>query len=510
MPKSRQTRASFPQIALLAVQKIRNELLLFGIAMVAMLIALLIFGKEVPKSLTPVVYAIVALPVIVILVFFWLAYQNSAQNGTLSELGTNGPQSTQKPRFFDYSDSADFAGYAERLFVRAKRIVLIGTGLNILHRDPIRQSLMQRAADGQCRIEIYLANPFSPAVENRLVEEQIGNTTPPVGKPGLIQRLQALLEERRRLGRPPSIEIKLFGHYPTFALLIADTDYFLYPYGYATLGNFSPVVCFSANDAAAKGVTAFLDRQYERVKAASIDADVIFPRVSEAALKNPLHAFAVYFIPTQSSGLYKFGTEVIGYDVRARQPLASPWNGKVGGAAEYGFHLTCCDALYFFNPEETVLAMEQAAFLAKEFSPFDLEGFQLQTGFPDDNSISLLAHDKSGSLEALHCELVAMVYRRAAASNYTLGKAAMRDKEFRRAELMTSRFKCPYILKSFQPHFTLLTNVKTEEQEGAVRDLRIEFKSKIADARVRVGKLAIMGKAEADSHWYIVREVPLG
>jgi hypothetical protein len=508
MPKSRQTKASFFQIALAAVQKIHNQLFLFGIAIVAMLIALLVWGPSIPDSLKPVVYTVAALPVFVIIVFFLL---NRINQDTELHTGANGPESMQGPRFFVHSDSADFAGHVERLFMRAKRIVLIGTGLNILHRDPIRRSLMQRAADGKCHVEIYLANPFSPAVENRLVEEQIGSTAPPVGKPGLIQRLRALLEEYRHLGSPPSIEIRLFGHYPTFALLIADMDYFLYPYGYATLGNFSPVICVSGNDAAAKSVTAFMEGQYERIKSSSIDAETAFPSAPGKALKNKLHAFAVYFIPSESLDLYKFGSEVLGYDVRARRVIKSRWNGKVGSAAEYGFHLTCCDALYFLNAEDLALAIEQTAFLAREFSPFELEGLQLQSGFPDDSSISLVAHDRSGTLEAFHCELVALVYRRAIASNYTLGKATIvRDKEFRRAELMTSRFKCPYILKNFQPHFTLLSNVKAEEQEQTARELRIEFKNTIADSRVRVAKLAIMGKTESDSHWHIAREISLG
>jgi hypothetical protein len=388
--------------------------------------------------------------------------------------------------------------------------VLIGTGLNILHRDPIRKSLMNRAASGNCQLEIYLANPFSPAVENRLVEEQLGETTPPVGRPGLIQRLDALLKERERLGCSSSIEIRLFSHYPTFALLIADSDYFVYPYGYATLGNFSPIIHFSGKHAADKGVITFLERQYDGIKLSSVEATFVRQISQVEAKKVPLLGFAVYFIPSQSSDLYKFGSEVLGYDVRKQFTTNSRWEGKAGSATEYGFHLTCCDALYFLNAQEAEFAAEQAAFLAKEFDPFDLEDLQVQAGFPDGNSISILATDPSGILEALHCELVPLIYRRAMASNYTSGKAALiRDKDLRRAELMTKRFKCPYIFKHFQPHFTLLNNVLPKDQETVVHQMRIEFEKSVRQRHVRVEKLAIMGKAEQDSCWHIVREISL-
>ena len=48
---------------------------------------------------------------------------------------------------------------------------MIGTGLNIIRRDDIRKMLFSRIKDN-CHIEIYAANPFSPNVEARLIEEE--------------------------------------------------------------------------------------------------------------------------------------------------------------------------------------------------------------------------------------------------------------------------------------------------------------------------------------------------
>src|SRR5207237_263634 len=109
----------------------------------------------------------------------------------------NHRQTARGQNLFALSDSGEFVEQMERLLKQARRVVLIGTGLNILQRDPLRRDLIVRAAAGECELEIFLADPFSPAIENRLIEEEAGAMRPPVGKPGLLARLDTLLDDCR-------------------------------------------------------------------------------------------------------------------------------------------------------------------------------------------------------------------------------------------------------------------------------------------------------------------------
>lgn len=64
---------------------------------------------------------------------------------------------------YQKSDSADFRSAIESIIFDAKSIVLVGIGLNIMGQEPFAIQLMQKAAEGECRLEIYLANPYDPA-----------------------------------------------------------------------------------------------------------------------------------------------------------------------------------------------------------------------------------------------------------------------------------------------------------------------------------------------------------
>jgi hypothetical protein len=65
--------------------------------------------------------------------------------------------------------------------------------------------------------------------------------------------------------------------------------------------------------------------------------------------------FAVYFVPRAGDSLYEFGTQILGYDVRARrsvrmspslqQELGKIEDSWVAHARPFGVHVTICDAL---------------------------------------------------------------------------------------------------------------------------------------------------------------------
>ena len=413
------------------------------------------------------------------------------------------------------SDSPSFEDIAKQTVLTAKRVVLIGTGLNLLQKDPFTKSLIQRVVHGECELEVYFADPQSPAVETRLIEEEHGDTPPRVGASGLSSRIGALLQLRKNCDCGDRFKIGLFTNYPTFALLIADDHYFIYPYGYAKLGNYSPVLHFSKTDKVAEPMITFLEGQYQQVKADARDAQIVFD-VREHRFRVPtdlkkLTGFGLYVVPPSDSELYRFGSEVLGYNVHEQTLADSPWQDKVGPARDFGFHLTICDALYFSSGRDAWLAGKEVAYVAQRFRPFDLDHLKVKSRTPDDTTVSIVAEDPSGSLEALHVEMVLRIYRRALASNYTLGLTSVtRDQNFSRDKLMIHRYLAPYILKRFCPHFTLLANVTAEEQDVIANQLENELAARVRDRVLRVERLAIMIRPDPKKPWEIESEVPLG
>jgi hypothetical protein len=137
----------------------------------------------------------------------------------------NGPVDPDVVRIGHFK-SADHGRFTERVQNRladASNIVMMGSGVAILGKPAVAEDLMRRASKRKGgKVELFLANPLSPAVEMRLIEEEQGSIPPPDGKRGLLGRLEMLLSCWKRFGRPKNVKINLCSHYPTFALLIID------------------------------------------------------------------------------------------------------------------------------------------------------------------------------------------------------------------------------------------------------------------------------------------------
>ena len=395
---------------------------------------------------------------------------------------------------FPFSRRARVGELLNELAEKAREIKLIGTGLNILEKDSgFTDSILRRAAKNDCRLEIYLGDPYSPAVETRLIQENLGTAIPvSIGKKGIIDLAKDLSEQWANYPAPkPDLHLRFFTHGPTFALLRFDDEYFFYPYGCMILGDKSPVFQFSKSAPEHQEALSFFHEEFERVKRISTS----YSRVTSHGklrmnVEEPLFGLAVYFVPKPSlpaekPGLYEFGTDVLGYDIRNSRQFTSEFKSYVGAAKGFGFHLTLCDALYFLTPGEVDTAIAEAEFVASEFPPFRLTNLTLTKEFPDPRSIALVPKDSSGTLEALHHEFVQRINRRAVASNYTLGlAAATRDNDRDRSDLLITRYLAPYILNRFRPHFTLLTDVPQKKQEQLY--LRLIEKLNNSSLNVRV------------------------
>jgi len=428
----------------------------------------------------------------------WLEGLKSA---TVTEQEAGGEISVE---YFRESAGGKFTDRVSDALTKAKKVALMGSGVAILANPVLVDSLMRRAEGGECEVEIYLANPHSPSVETRLIEEEQGKIRPSDGKLGLLSRLRTLVDRWRTGGCPASVTIKVSTHYPTFALIIVDDDYYVYPYSYRTLGNFSPVFVFSRKVRAHEAVIQFFDEHYQRIKEDAVNALQVIDR--QIFRREALRGFAVYFVPDKESDLYNFGSAVLGYDVHGRQKIESQWEAPVGRARTFGFHLTICDALYLWNEAEARKAAAEVAYVVRDFEPFMLVNLAIERDCPNPGNIAVAARDPSRKLESLHHEFVQRLYRRAAASDYTMGLASNRSG----ASFVTNRYHAPYILNWFKPHFTLLAGPDRSDRAAEYDRVKELFESRVTSRTVRVDRVHIMAWSPTNGRWFIEKEVMLG
>jgi hypothetical protein len=415
------------------------------------------------------------------------------------------PSGVDVPPLFAQSDQGVFSSVAYQLVSTASTVTLVGTGLCILSQDPIRKVLFERARAKECVVEIYLGNPNSPDLQNRLIEEETGEWSPSVGYDGLKKRAEMLLQEKRNIGNPPEISLNMFNHYPTMAIIKIDEHYFVYPYGYATLGNFSPVMHYMRNDKVYGSLTEYLDRQIEMIRKNASPMELIsrtFHKTRSNLRKEESIPLAVYYIPPHDSELYQFGKWALGYDVYSEVSTRnedSPFPDTEAG--RYGFHVTLCDVIYFLTDADLRRVCEEVRFVASSFSSFRISGFHIEKNYPRPGTISLLFDDHSGSLEALHHEFVHRLYRRSAGSNYTFKCSTRAVGPFtERDRLMIEKYRAPHILRSYQPHFTLISDLMENEIDAAYDKLKAEMHRRRIPEAIEVSGLAIMGMGSDGVH----------
>jgi hypothetical protein len=225
--------------------------------------------------------------------------------------------------------------------------------------------------------------------------------------------------------------------------------------------------------------------------------------------------FALYYVPPAGSALYRYGSQVFGYDVRAQAPVGmsadlqaclgdipAAWAAK---ARDFGFHLTVVEAMTYDPADRDALEDEVAAVL-ESFEPsghLTLEEGRLERW--KRGAVWALRYRPSRVLELLQAVLVARLAR--------FGTSSMFEEEIRRHP---ERYAAPYERKrletflsprgldTWEPHFTLLNphpETENPDLEGRVQRVFGEF------ATVECRGLCLMVR-EDEEPWRIGREYP--
>lgn len=126
------------------------------------------------------------------------------------------------------------------------------------------ENFKRRVLERRMSARVLMANFDSENIRRRLEEEQ-GET---VGASGGKHLVDKLVELERQVDDKEWFTIRTFDHVPTYAMLLFDDEAFIYPYGFATVGNLSPTFYFNTSQAA----SAFFEQEFEAINNRCVDA----------------------------------------------------------------------------------------------------------------------------------------------------------------------------------------------------------------------------------------------
>jgi hypothetical protein len=359
-----------------------------------------------------------------------------------------------------------------------------------------------------------MANTSSPFVEDRLIEEEMSDNRPLFGRQGVDTNVRALVERVELAGNPRDFQVNLFDNYPTFATLIVDDDIFVYPYGYKLLGTASPLFRFRNNDSPE---ARFFIENAARIVRDSVPATEMIDVRRKPAYVSPNWVNAgVFAIPRKESPFCQLGSAILGFDIYSDAALkatkaVADLRSYVGEAALFGFHMTLADALYFASESQILRVKAELQVLASDFQPFVLEGLHVARIAQASRTLMVAATESSGTVEAIHHELVARVYPLALSSNYKSGAAAKRvPRGDRRARLMLERYGSPFVLNAYLPRFTVCADGPEDDRQCNDVTERLEsLLGSLPERSTEISELALVVKRPSDSHWKLEQTFPL-
>jgi hypothetical protein len=228
--------------------------------------------------------------------------------------------------------------------------------------------------------------------------------------------------------------------------------------------------------------------------------------------------FAVYFVPSPDSSFYEFGSQILGYDLRARRSVAisSGLEKEVGkiednwvqDARPYGFHLTICDALDC--DFATIPAVESRLL---ELLPCFDPGTEFKLRRRNEQPVGIwgnagahpivLRYDPNLSLAMLHSLLVGCINPLGQGTGY-LREYLTGAREFDQSRAQKVRlFSSHTILDNWTPHFTLLnpySGPNAEALASVLGRLTKEYQEFTVDS------VCLLVQEHDAANWFIYRE----
>lgn len=219
--------------------------------------------------------------------------------------------------------------------------------------------------------------------------------------------------------------------------------------------------------------------------------------------------FAVYLCPPADTALYRMGTELLGFDVRAQREVPRPaflrpeWQTDAG---PFGFHLTVVEG-FGTDPGWWPDIEAEARACAAGLSPdADLSLTNGRIEVWDGGETWVLRLDPSPALLVAHTLLLARLSRFVTDSPFT-GQVArgLWGQPHERARM--TLLHTPRGLDTWQPHFTLVQPYRGAEPQSLSRALEARVAPFL---RQTYTALTLFEQRADETHWRVRAELPLG
>jgi putative phosphonate metabolism protein len=229
----------------------------------------------------------------------------------------------------------------------------------------------------------------------------------------------------------------------------------------------------------------------------------------------PWTRYAIYFVPTAETALYRFGSAILGYDCYTGNdvpppdefaPEAALWRELTQEARRYGFHATL-KAPFHLSPSCT------EAQLTSAFSSFAALGHAVGRIAPEVNLISgfaavvprqpsdavmVLADKCTTMFDAFRAPMSARERARRVAAN--LSQSQMHNLE---------RWGYPYLFRDFRFHMTLTGRLAGERAKSVLAQLRAHFDRAWGEQELSIDRLALLKQESEQAPFRVISQAEL-
>lgn len=220
--------------------------------------------------------------------------------------------------------------------------------------------------------------------------------------------------------------------------------------------------------------------------------------------------FAVYLCPPADSEYYRLGSDLLGYDVRARRVLPLPDDLKAkwqANAGPYGFHLTVVEG-FFCAPEALpAIEAEVRACVACLSPAAELSLHQGRVSIWQGGEVLAQVFSASPDLKMLHALLLGRLDRFVSRSPFE--DEIARHPERYAAPWQQARMTLlhtPRGLDSYEPHFTLIDPYGGQEAER----WRARLDTQLAPwAEQTYRAVTLLVKPGGETHWQVLADISL-
>jgi putative phosphonate metabolism protein len=225
--------------------------------------------------------------------------------------------------------------------------------------------------------------------------------------------------------------------------------------------------------------------------------------------------YAIYFIPSAESGLYRFGRSVLGYDCYTGEEVPFPadpeaetvdWEKLTGEPRRYGFHATLKAPFHLASS----CSEGQLASAVANFAKLGHQVIRTETDIRAlGNFIAVVPREPSAVLNALanQCTAIFDAFRAPMTAQERARRAASRLSASQLQNL--DRWGYPYVFEDFRFHMTLTGPVPAAVRDEVLAALRQLFVATCEEREVAVDRLALVKQAHGRARFRVICQAGL-